>query len=140
MKNLFASVAILFLLAGCASFNKSVFDGGISVTATVQNPITLEQQAGVELSAAIARKAVLAYAQQPRCLPGAVAPTCSYWPAVQKMKDANRIANQQLINMREFLDNNKQVSAIAAFNAAVKALRDLRASAYVVGVEIKEGM
>lgn len=136
MKKLFP-VVLLLLLTGCAGFNKSIFDGGLSITATVQNPVTNEMQAGVETSVTIARKAILAYARQPRCV-GPVLPTCSSWPVIQKLQAGNRIAERELQNMRNFMDTNQQVSAVTAYNGAVKALRGLRATAYVEGIEIKE--
>lgn len=129
------------LVTGCAGlgdkFNTPVFNGGLSLTATVQNPITNEQQAGVELSATIARQALLAYARQPRCAAGVSRVTCSSGPVVAKLKKANRLVNIALVKMRDFLDRNQQVSAINAFNEAVAALRDFRATAYVEGIEIK---
>lgn len=127
--------------SGCAGFmdkfNTSIFDGGLSITATVQNPVTMEQQAAVELSYTIAAKALLAYARQPRCPAGTtVAITCSSWPVVLKLQNANRVAFAQLQNLRQFMDTNNQVSAITAFNAAVSALRKFRATAYVEGITI----
>jgi hypothetical protein len=50
-------------------------------------------------------------------------PNCSNFGVVKKLKAANRIAFKQLQNLRVFMDNNQQVSAISAFNAAVGALR-----------------
>ena len=140
----FIRIAAIVLMAGLASgcagllekFDKSVFDGGLSITATVQNPVTDEQQAAAELSYTLAAKALLAYARQPRCAPGAVKITCSSWPVVEKLKNANRKAFTELQNLRQFMDANDTVSAITAFNAATKALRDFRATAYVENITI----
>lgn len=130
------ALASLVVLGGCAGlgWDKSVFDGGLSITATVQNPVTLEQQAAVELSYNAAAIAVVTYARLPRCK-GQSGP-CSSWAVVQKLKAANRLAYSALTRMRDFLDNNQRVSASSAFNAAVKALREFRAIAFINGIQV----
>ena len=86
MKRMLPVLLLSLALAGCAGFNKSVFDGGLSVTATVQNPVTREQQAAVEASYNVAASAGLAYMRLPRCKAGQAISfdnLCSSWPVVQ---------------------------------------------------------
>jgi hypothetical protein len=134
MRRILLLPLILFslALASCAGIDKSVFDGGLSITATVQNPVTREQQAAVEASYQVAVSAALAYSRLRRCKAGEVFSAtnpCSQWPTVQKLKLANRKAYKQLVNLRSFMDKNQQVSAVAAFNALQAALRDFKAIA-----------
>lgn len=138
--------ALSLALSGCAllgdlapRLERSVLQGGLSVTATVNNPVTRQQQASVEVAYATAGKAVLAYNRLPRCRTGQVetlvAP-CSRWSVIVKLKNVNRVAYTAIRNLRGFMDTNQQISAISAFNAAQAALRDFRSIAYVEGVKI----
>lgn len=141
IRNVALAMVLALSVAGCAGladrFDKSVFSGGLSVTATVQNPVTREQQAAVEVSYQIAGRAIIAYASLPRC--SAVATiACSRGDVVRKLKQGNRVAYAALRQLRTFMDANQQVSAVAAFNSAVTALRELRAVAFVHGIEIKD--
>ena len=130
-----ALIALTF--ANCSGVDKSVFEGGLSITATVQNPVTREQQAAVEASYQVAASAALSYARLRRCEAGETAsPTnlCSEWAVVQKLKRANRTAYSQLVKLRDFMDNNETISAISAFNSVQKALADFKAIANTAGV------
>lgn len=125
-------VFLAFTFGGCASLDKSVFDGGLSITATVNNPVTREQQAAVEASYQVAVSAALSYANLRRCKSGETASAtnlCSQWSVVQKLQGANRIAYASLVKLRGFMDRNQTISAIAAFNEVQAALRDFRATA-----------
>lgn len=131
---------LAFTFGGCAllqNADKSVFDGGLSITATVNNPITREQQAALEASYQVAVSAALSYSNLRRCKSGEKASAtnlCSDWATVQKFQRANRIAYAELVNLRKFMDTNQQVSAVAAFNAVQNALRDFKAVAAASGV------
>lgn len=135
-RSAFLAVALCGLV-GCAGMDRSLLEGGLSPTATIANPVTLEQQAGAEASYNIAANAVLAYARRPRCKTGQtfLKNGCSEWGVVQKLKTANRAVKKNLDNLRRFADTD-QVSAITAYNALVGGLRDLRAIAFVNGIEI----
>ena len=138
MRRIFTACAVAasLVLASCAAdpFSKSVLEGGTSLTATVNNPVTLQQQAEIEATYTVAAAGVLAYARLPRCSKSA--PPCSSWPVVQKMKSGESAVFQQLQNLRTFMDNNQTVSAISAYNAASKALRDLKAVAFVNNIKV----
>lgn len=133
--------ALVFSVSGCTAadlLKRSVFDGGLSVTATVQNPVTREMQAGVELAYGLAATGIVHYARLPRCKAGqieSVTAPCSRWSVVQKLQQGNRVAYGAIVRLRAFMDANQQVSAIGAFNAAQAALRDLRAVAYIHGIK-----
>jgi hypothetical protein len=124
-------------LSGCAGFDKSVFEGGLSLTAEVQNPITREQQAAVESSYQVAAAAALSYARLRRCgiLERASATNlCSHWSVVEKLRSANRVAYKALVELRAFMDNNENVSAIKAFNEATAALKSFKSTAAATGI------
>jgi hypothetical protein len=116
----------------------SVFKGGTSVTASIQNPVTREQQAGVEATYGLAASAVLNYSRLRRCKAGEVASItnlCSKWTVVQKLKRANSVAYGSIVKLRGFMDNNQTISAIGAFNSAQAALTNFKAIAVSSGVQ-----
>lgn len=132
----FLIVPILALsLAGCAGFpdlTKSVLVGGGSITATVQNPVTREQQAAIEASYQLTASAALSYARLRRCKVGeaaSVANLCSQWPVVQKLQAYNRVAYKAIVQLRGFMDRNQTISAIGAFNEAQAALSAFKSTA-----------
>lgn len=128
---------IALALSGCAGFDKSVFEGGLSLTAEVQNPITREQQAAVESSYQVAVSAALSYARLRRCGVGETASVtnhCSQWTSVQKLQSYNRVAFKAIERLRAFMDNNETVSAIKAFNEATAALKSFKSTAAATGI------
>lgn len=138
MKKLFLVPFLLlsFALASCATLDslKSALTIG---TASVNNPVTREQQAAVESSYQIAVSAALAYSRLRRCKAGETASIvnqCSQWTIVQKLKSANRIAYTQLVNLRRFMDNNQTINAIGAYNAVVAAIADFKSTAAASGI------
>lgn len=131
-------IPFLIALTGCAGVSRSVFDGGLSITATVQNPVTREMQASAEASYNVVASAAVAYVRLPRCKAGTVIGVdnlCSSWPVVQKLKTYNRVAYTALVKSRGFVDNNQNISAIGAYNEAVAALRDFKAIAFINGIK-----
>lgn len=132
----FIALLLALSLTSCASLNKSFFEGGTSLIATVQNPVTTDQQAAVEASYNVVGSGALAYSRWRRCKPGegtTVTNLCSKWSVVQKFKYYDGIIFKQLADLRSFMDANDQVSAIAVYNALVTSLRDFRALAFING-------
>ncbi len=137
MKRFLIVPLLALVLVGCAGIDKSVFQGGASLTASVQNPVTREMEAGVEATYQVAASSALAYARLRRCAAGETASLtnrCSTWPIVQKFKSINRIVFAQLKNLRGFLDNNDQVNAISAYNTIQTALASFKATAATSGI------
>lgn len=141
MKRLALLLVAALALGGCALFNPnepSVLQGGQSLTATIDNPVTPEQQAKVEVSYQLAADGVLAYSNLHRCDDGVhftVTVPCSEWSVVQKFKTANRTAFKALQRMRAFADNNQRISATTAFNEVIAALKDIQNTAYINGIK-----
>lgn len=102
------------LLAGCATGNKSVFEGGTSITATVQNPIGRKELAEVELSYTAASKAFVA-CRRVHCV------SAVYLRAYQGYD--NR-AYAALVAARRAVRENPTVSGLSAVVAARQAISD----------------
>lgn len=139
--SLFPVMVLALVLAGCAGSQKSVLEGGTSITATIQNPVDAQQEAKLEVSYGLAATAIVNYARLPRCGIGqefTAAKPCSSWKIVKQMQDGNRIVYKKLTNLRAFMDDNDQVSAIVAFNAARKALNQVQAIAFINGIPIPD--
>lgn len=127
-------------LTGCAGGDRSILAGGTSITATIDNPVTVSQQAAVEATYGVVASAALAYSRLRRCGPGesvANANVCSNWSVVKDIMKYDAVAYAEIANLRRFMAQNKTVSAITAYNAAVKAIRDLRAVAFVNGIKVE---
>jgi hypothetical protein len=128
---------IAFGVIGCAGLNESIFKGGASLTASIQNPVTREQQAAVEATYQVAVSTALSYARLRRCKDGETAsPTnlCSKWLIVQKFKTINRSVFAQLKQLRGFMDANDQVNAIKVYNAIQNAIANFKSTAVASGV------
>lgn len=131
------ALALAIAVAACS--NKSIFEGGTSFTASIQNPVKREHQAAIEASYNVAASAVLAYSRRPRCAAGqntSLTNLCSQWTVVQKLMAANRFAYAALVKSRKFVDQNDQFNAIKAFNEAVAALREFKAIAVANGIRV----
>lgn len=136
MKRLAIIFAVALALSGCAG-DKSVFQGGTSLTATVNNPVTLEMQAALEAGYGVVATAAVNYARLPRCKAGeaeSLTNLCSRWSVVQKLKTANRIAYAAINKSRDFV-GMRTISAVSVFNSAVAALNDYKAIAYINNVK-----
>ncbi len=138
MKRFIAIVAFALTLSGCAGVGTSIFEGGTSVTATINNPVTLDQQAAIEASYNLLASAALNYSRLRRCKAGesaGVTNLCSSWSVVKQLMKADQVAYTSVSNLRKFMRENQTVSAISAFNAAQAAFRDYKAIAYINGVK-----
>lgn len=141
MKRIIAVVAVALALAGCGTFDpnsKSLLQGGPSLTATIDNPVTREQQAKIEVSYQLAADGVLAYSDLRRCAAGehfTLQVPCSEWSVVQKFQSANRLAYKALQRMRGFADNNQLISATTAYNEVIAAIKSIQETAFVNGIK-----
>lgn len=141
MKRILAIVAVTLALSGCGTFDptgRSVLQGGTSLTATIDNPVTREQQAKIEVSYQLAADGVLAYSDLRRCAVGqnfTLQVPCSEWTVVQKFKSANRLAYKALQRMRGFADNNQLISATTAYNEVIAAIKSIEETAFINGIK-----
>lgn len=141
----FAAVCLLTLpLGGCLTFfdflnpsGRSILQGGPSITATVQNPIGLDEQYAIETGFASARRLGLAYVARPLCKAGQTffQHGCAEPGSVIEIKRAHRIARRAVERLREALDRNPTISAVALIKEARKAVTDLANANFLAGAK-----
>lgn len=133
-------VIALLLLPGCATFQKSVFEGGMSVTATVTNPVTYEQLAAVQASYGVAAAAVANYMELRQCKRSEVESAtnwCSRYSVKVKLQLANRRAYFAVMLLSNFVRTKKTISAVSALEDAKAALRDFQNIAVSSGIKVQ---
>ena len=118
-KMLIPVLVLASLVGGCATADKSVFQGGTSVTATVQNPAGKRELASVELSYQLAAKAFV-LCRDTRCVPRA------------QLLAAQRIDREKvypaLVAARRVVRDNPTVSGLSAVAIARQAVADYNAA------------
>lgn len=117
---------IALAVAGCAG-TQSILSGGTSLTATVQNPIGLNQQYEIEAAVASVRLAGRTFMRQRQCHRSEVASItniCVRNAAKVQVQNASRQLTGVLIPYRNFVRNNQTVSAISAALAVRTAIAD----------------
>jgi len=129
MKRLSIPLLLVALaLAGCAS-DKSVLQGGTSLTATVQNPVGRKELAVVENAYGLALVAAVNYRRLGICKTGTVESfgnPCARRDVVLQLQAADRKARSALIPARRFVRNNPTLNAFSAIAAAQAAVADFQ--------------
>lgn len=139
----FILLPLLLMLGGCASFGdflnpgaRSILQGGVSITAAVQNPVGPNEMVAIES----AYRAALVAAENYRryCYSAALASLpalCAKRRAVvTALQGANRKVRAAMVALRAFVRNNDTVSAWSAIGAARQAILDFQAVAAANGV------
>ena len=127
MKRLIA-IAVLLALAGCAT-DKSIFQGGTSLTAPIQNPVTLNDWATIEIAYAGSVRLALTYRRLPLCKAGqteTLTNLCARRTVLLAIQDANAKARAALLPFRGFMRNNQTLSALTAIGAVRQAVSDFQ--------------
>lgn len=132
MKRLLLPLLMSLALAACVTVNpneKSVLQGGTSVTASISNPVGARELALVEQGYLLAGNAVKGFAAY--CYPasGIRPPGCAQrGPIMRAIKSADRKAYAAIVAARAFVRNNPNVSAVSAVGAARSAVNDFIAA------------
>lgn len=121
MKNLAIILAVVLTISGCAQL-QTALDVVSTSTASIANPVTKDRLNDVENAAIIAFAGLNAYKRS--CVERAIPSSCR--TVIQKIQVYTRKLPQQLVNLRNFVNNNDQVNAITAYNAVTQALSDFR--------------
>ena len=124
MKRFLTVLLISFSLSGCAGMDKSILSGGLSLTASVQNPVTPEMLYGLENGLVIVVTGLNSYKQL--CVDRAIPATCR--TVIRRLQGFTREARPKLMQLRAFIRSNDQVNAILLFNE-IRAVFD-KAKAY----------
>lgn len=135
MRKLLAIVLLGASLAGCAGLgdrlNTSVLSGGLSLTASVQNPVTEERLLQVQQAIDVAFTGLNAYRRLctvDRVLP----PSC--FATITKLQTYTVRVKPMLVQLRRFVRSNDQVNAIIVFNTMQTLLLDLKTFGATQGV------
>lgn len=129
MRRTFLALPLLLALTGCGTV--SVFQGGTSITANVQNPVTPDMLFAVENGLIAVLDGLVAYKRQ--CVAGRLDPSCT--GVIARIQTYTRKIKPVLVDLRKFIRNNDQVSAIAAFRAAQQIMADIQGQALAAGVQ-----
>lgn len=141
MKKLFAALLLTASLSACAGipdFQRSILQGGLSVTQPIQNPVTPAMLYDIENGARAAGAGLIAYRRL--CIQKKVDRSCRgviegiqpYTRALCSASASGRCTAGLIADLRRFVRQNDQVNAVEAFNAARRLLgqiNDMRLAA-----------
>ncbi len=129
MKRIILVVALALSLGGCARLNESILQGGLSPTATIQNPAGKKELAVVE--AAYGTALVIAVNYRRYCYRTATpTPVCKdRRKVVLAMQAADRNAHGAIVAARRFVRENPTLNAFSAIAAAKAAVADFQSIA-----------
>lgn len=131
----FAILVVLSIgLAGCAG--QSIFQGGPSLTATVNNPVGRNELAAIESGYAIALTAALAVRRLPMCKRGqepTFSAVCVKRSVLVALQAYDRAAHAAIVTARRFVRDNPTLNAFSVLAAARQAVEDFRSAAQSAG-------
>lgn len=128
MRKLFAVIILAFCLTGCA--DKSVFQGGTSLIAPIENPITITRVYQLESALLAVVTGLNAYKRL--CVSKTIDQSCR--GVIKTLQSYIRRVKPILKSLRAFVRNNDQVNAITAFNAVRQLIIDFQGVAVANGV------
>lgn len=126
MKRLLAIILLGSLVSGCGIFSdgqKSVLQGGTSITASVENPVTPAILYRLEQVAITATSGLLVYRQQ--CEAGRIDKSC--FDAIASIQRYTRQLKPVFVDLRRYVRANDQINAISLFNKARDIVSQLSA-------------
>lgn len=131
MRRILTSLAVVLALGGCAQL-QTLQNVAHLATASVNNPVTPEMEAQIELGFDTALQILLTYRRA--CNAGTADVNCGRNIAL--IQPYTRQAKPLLVRLRTFVDGNDQVNAIVAYNQLRGLYGDLKTSAASVGMNI----
>ncbi len=125
-----AATATVLLLAGCVG-DRSIFQGGTSLTAAIPNPVTRNDMAVIESAIGSARAAAVNYRRLGLCPSGTTLPQsllagCALREGVIAMQQADQKVKPPLAAVRSFVRDNDQISALSSIGALRQAVADFQ--------------
>lgn len=126
------------LLAGCAALggDRSILQGGTSITAPVANPVSRESMLQIETAYYVAVRLAVAYRRLPLCRSGETASLtrlCAQRNVILALQSANLKARFALTQMRTFVRNHPTINAIEFVQLARQAVAEFQAIAQSSG-------
>lgn len=128
MRRLIVALIAGLLVTGCTS--GSVFQGGTSLTAPVNNPVSRNNLAQVESAYGIALTAAVAYRRLPLCKAGETASLtrlCAQRGVILTLQAADRQARVAVVAARDFVRNHPTLNAVDILILAKNAVDQFRA-------------
>lgn len=136
MRKIILLAAVALSLSGCAG--TSILSGGGSLTATVTNPFTGNDLYAVENGYHIALVGIAKYRALGQCRASQVATLaapCYRHAAMVAIVDAERKAHAAMVQLRTFVRNNPNISALSLIEAAKDAISNIAQVANANGVQ-----
>ncbi len=122
-------ILLLLSLSGCAGFNQ-VFQ---AATVGLNNPVTKETLKTTEDGITVVFAGLNAYKKS--CVELLIPQSCR--GTIAKIQVYTRKLPSLLVNLRAFVRNNDQVTAITAYNAIKQTIMDFRAVASANNVQVQ---
>lgn len=124
----------LFVLSGCVG--PSILQGGTSLTAPVNNPVSRESMLQIETAYYAAVRLAVAYRRLPLCRTGETASLtrlCAQRSVILTLQSANAKARFALTQMRTFVRDHPTINAIEFVQLARQAVGEFQAVAASTG-------
>ena len=131
MRRIFASLAVVLVLGGCAQL-QTLQNVAQFATASVNNPVTPEMEAQIELGFDTAVQLLLTYRRA--CIRGEVDVNCRR--NIEVIQPYTIQAKPVIARLRRFVDSNDQVNAVVAYQQLVGLYGELKTSAAAVGMNV----
>jgi len=131
MKYLRLTLVLLASLTFASCAGKSVFQGGPSLTASINNPVTKDMIYDVENTLVVGVSGLLQYKNA--CAKKLIDQKCR--PIVQKLQGYTRRAKPLLVSLRKFVRENDQINAIQVYNELRNILGQFQQTVAVNGVQ-----
>lgn len=103
-------------LSGCGT--TSILKGGSSLTATIANPVGINQLYDIENAYGVVLAVAVNYKRL--CVAKTIASSCR--GVVVRMQGYKKTADAALVALRGFVNKNDQISAVSALEAAKQAV------------------
>lgn len=127
MKKLILALALCASLAGCAG--QSVLVGGTSINAPITNPVTPAMLYDIENGFSTAVAGLLTYRRL--CLAGKADTHCR--SNIQRIQVYTRLAKPLILQLRTFVRNNDQISAVSVLTELRGILQNVLAIRNSIG-------
>jgi hypothetical protein len=131
MRKIALVLALAAGLGGCAT-STAVWQGISLATKTINNPVTKEEEAKIELAMDTALQLLLTYRRA--CVAGKADANCK--ANIRSLQPYTRAAVPLLGQLRAFVDSNDQINASVVYNQLTALYVNLKTAANSVGVNV----
>lgn len=119
------------LLGGCPNVTTSALQGGYNPFTTVQNPVGSQELAAAEASYNLVLTSAVLVFRQPTCKKGekpSVQNICTPLSVKKQIQVYGRQAHVAMLELRNFVQQNPNVSAVTLLANARKAIANFKAA------------